>query len=95
MNKDIRAAMLGDHEAEKKPIWKSGESVVFRDYTDGTGSANIERWAAWVCPVCGWFVGEQYIPAFAKLRPHNQKKCNFCSQCGQKIDWKSVEEEQP
>lgn len=45
------------------------------------------------CPTCGWFVGEQFIPSFAKHKPHNQKKCNFCSQCGQRIDWQGVETE--
>lgn len=39
------------------------------------------------CPVCGWFVGEQ-VDVFG--RKHNQMKKNFCSRCGQRIDWEGV-----
>lgn len=66
----------------KKPIFKQGKSGKFVDYADGTGEYKIDKWADWVCPECGWFVGEQYVP-----RRHNQHKCNFCSRCGQAIDW--------
>ena len=67
---------------KKKPLFKRGESVAFVEYADGTGGAEVNKWADWVCPECGWFVGEQYIP-----RRHNQRKSNFCSQCGCGIDW--------
>lgn len=66
----------------KKPIFKYGKSGSLVDYADGSGEYKVETWAEWVCPECGWFVGEQYIP-----RRHNQRKCNFCSRCGQAIDW--------
>lgn len=89
----LNAAPRHDTDIALKPIWESSESLVFSDYVDGTGSAELRRWAAWVCPTCGWFVGEQFIPSFAKHKPHNQKKCNFCSQCGQRIDWQGVETE--
>lgn len=89
----LNAAPRHDADIALKPVWKSSESLVFSDYVDGTGSAELRRWAAWVCPTCGWFVGEQFIPAFAKSKPHNQKKCNFCSQCGQRIDWQGAETE--
>ena len=88
----MNVAPRHDRDAALKPVWKSGESLVFSDYADGTGSAEMRRWAAWVCPTCGEFVGEQFIPTFAKNKPHNQHKCNFCSQCGQRIDWQGVEE---
>ena len=66
----------------KKPIFQHRESVVHYDYADGHGKSKVERYADWTCPVCGWFVGEQYVP-----RKHNQQKSNFCSRCGQAIDW--------
>lgn len=66
----------------KKPVWKKGRSVICKDYEDGHGEVEENKWADWVCPNCGWFVGEQYIP-----RRHNQKKSNYCSRCGQAIQW--------
>lgn len=70
----------------KKPIFKTGESIFFVDYADGGGEAKANKWADWVCPSCGWFVGEQYIP-----RRHNQQKSAYCTKCGQAIDWLSAE----
>lgn len=70
----------------QKPIFKTGESIFFLDYADGRGEAKTNKWADWVCPSCGWFVGEQYIP-----RRHNQQKSAFCAKCGQAIDWLGVE----
>ena len=66
----------------KKPVWKKGRSVICKDYADGHGKVEENKWADWVCPNCGWFVGEQYIP-----RRHNQQKSNYCSRCGQAIQW--------
>ena len=66
----------------KKPVWKKGRSVICKDYVDGHGEIEENKWANWVCPNCGWFVGEQYI-----RRRHNQQKSNYCSRCGQAIQW--------
>lgn len=71
------------------PIWKSGEDVVFQD-SDTSSKIDTKRWAACTCPECGAYVGEQYIPKFIKAKPYNQNKCNFCSNCGQAIDWSKV-----
>lgn len=71
-----------EKQKAKKPIWKQGSGIVHKDYADGHGETVEEKWADWVCPNCGWFVGEQYIP-----RRHNQRKSNHCSRCGQKINW--------
>ena len=72
-----------DPERKKgKPIFKHGESLVHVSYANGTGGFESHKWADWVCPECGWFVGEQYVP-----RRHNQSKSNFCSRCGCEIDW--------
>lgn len=72
----------------KKPIWKQEIGIVHKYYADGHGETVEEKWADWVCPNCGWFVGEQYIP-----RRHNQMKSNYCSRCGQKINWSENLEE--
>ncbi len=79
---------LAKSRLPKKPIFQSRESVAFYDYADGHGEAKVERYADWTCPVCGWFVGEQYVP-----RKHNQKKSKFCSRCGQAIDWSELNDE--
>lgn len=70
----------------KKPVFKRGESTMAVDYADGHGELKSEKWAEWVCPACGWSVGQQYIP-----RKQNQKKCKFCQECGQAIDWEEKE----
>ena len=90
-NKDVWHALKDAPtiEPEKKaPILKKGESVACVDYADGDGTILRKKWLDWVCPNCGWFVGEQYVP-----RRHNQSKSNFCSKCGQAIDWDAVEPE--
>ena len=74
--------LQGSEDPGKPPVWKNGESVIHVSRADGTGGFEKNKWADWTCPACGWFVGEQYIP-----RHHNQRKSNFCSHCGQKIDW--------
>lgn len=73
-----------DRNNSKRPVWKNGRSIIFKDYADGHGEAEENKWADWVCPECGWFVGEQYLP-----RQHNQSKCNFCPKCGQAIRWEN------
>lgn len=76
-----------ERQTPKRPVWKKGRSVICKDYADGHGEVEENKWADWVCPNCGWFVGEQYIP-----RRHNQQKSNYCSRCGQAIQWENLEE---
>lgn len=87
----MNCAKRSSAEEEKRPIWKEGNAVIHSVCANGKGETKINCWAAWVCPICGWFVGEQFIPHWAKNKANNQQKCNFCSRCGQKIDWKSIE----
>lgn len=71
-----------EKQIAKRPVWKKGRSIICKDYADGHGEVEENKWADWICPNCGWFVGEQYIP-----RRHNQQKSNYCSRCGQAIQW--------
>ena len=71
-----------EKQIAKRPVWKKGRSVICKEYADGQGEVEENKWGDWVCPNCGWFVGEQYIP-----RRHNQQKSNYCSRCGQAIQW--------
>lgn len=88
---DMNAAERSSADEALFPIWKSGSSVVHTDYANRPGTTNVKNWAAWVCPKCNSFVGEQFVPSWAPRKPHNQHKCNFCPCCGQRIDWRTVE----
>lgn len=74
-----------EKQIAKKPILKNGESGSFVDYEDGHGEYKVTKWQDWVCPICGWFVGQRYNRS--QNHPHDQRKCNYCNECGQKIDW--------
>ena len=82
--KEVDSRMEG-----KPPVFEERESTQAIDYADGSGEMKIIRYADWLCPVCGWFVGERYIP-----RMHSQQKSDFCSRCGQAIDWTKISREE-
>lgn len=72
-----------------KPILKNGENRGFVDYEDGHGEYKVTTWQDWVCPICGWFVGQRYNRS--QNHSHDQRKCNYCNECGQKLDWSDEE----
>lgn len=74
-----------EKQIPKKPILKNGESGSFVDYENGHGEYRVIKWQDWVCPICGWFVGQRYNRS--QNHSHDQRKCNYCNECGQKIDW--------
>ena len=76
----------GKHTWAKK---ENGESGSFVDYKDGHGEYKVTKWQDWVCPICGWFVGQRYNRS--QNHSHDQRKCNYCNECGQKIDWSDEE----
>ena len=78
-----------EKQIPKKPILKNGESGSFVDYKDGHGEYKVTKWQDWVCPICGWFVGQRYNRS--QNHSHDQRKCNYCNECGQKIDWSDVD----
>lgn len=78
-----------EKQIAKKPILKNGESGSFVDYEDGHGEYKVTKWQDWVCPICGWFVGQRYNRS--QNHSHDQRKCNYCNECGQKIDWSDKE----
>lgn len=78
-----------EKQTAKRPVLKNGESGMFVDYTDGHGEYKVAKWQDWVCPVCGWFVGQRYNAHRngSKPHPHDQRKSKYCNECGQKLDW--------
>ena len=78
-----------EKQIPKKPILKNGESGSFVDYEDGHGEYKVTEWQDWVCPICGWFVGQRYN--WSQNHSHDQRKCNYCNECGQKLDWSDVD----
>ena len=78
-----------EKQIPKKPILKNEESGSFGDYEDGHGKYKGTKWQDWVCPICGWFVGQGYNRS--QNDSHDQRKCNYCNECGQKIDWSDEE----
>ena len=78
-----------EKQIPKKPILKNGESRSFVDYEDGHGEYKVTEWQDWVCPICGWFVGQRYN--WSQNHSHYQRKCNYCNECGQKLDWSDVD----
>lgn len=71
------------------PTFEERESVMAVDYANGTGRIEKNKYADWMCPVCGWPVGEVYIP-----RMHSQQKSDYCRRCGQAIDWTKISREE-
>ena len=78
-----------EKQIPKKPILKNGESRSFVDYEDGHGEYKVTKWQDWVCPICGWFLGQRYN--WSQNYSHDQRKCNYCNECGQKLDWSDVD----
>ena len=78
-----------EKQIPKKPIIKSGESLVHINKGDKPHEWKLNKWCSWCCPVCGWFVGERYnrVRNDGSIHPHDQRKSNYCNECGQAIDW--------
>lgn len=78
-------------EALEKPIPKDRTEVIHLNKGDEPHEWREIKRQDWVCPVCGSFVGQGHN-AF-QIKPHDQKKCNYCNDCGQAINWEGVKEE--
>jgi hypothetical protein len=85
---DIAIAAI-EKQIPLKPVLKNGKSLIHAHYADGHGEFAIQKWQDWVCPVCGWFVGQRYnrFRSGREPHPHDQRKSDWCNECGQKIDW--------
>ena len=83
------AIVAMERRIPKKPFLKDGESIIHVNKGDEPHEWIKGKWQDWVCPVCGWFVGQRYnaVRNNGEVHPHDQRKSNFCNECGQAIDW--------
>ena len=79
------ARVTASRDEALPPVYEERISRSIACKVDGSAEFQAHPYADWFCPVCGWFFGEQYVP-----RKHNQQKSNYCSRCGQKIDWENA-----
>lgn len=80
-----------EKQIPKKPILKDRTEVIHLNKGDEPHEWREVKRQDWVCPVCGSFVGQGHN-AF-QIKPHDQKKCNYCNDCSQAINWEGTEEE--
>lgn len=83
------AIVAMERRIPKKPFLKDGESIIHVNKGDEPHEWIKGTWQDLVCPVCGWFVGQRYnaVRSNGEVHPHDQRKSNFCNECGQAIDW--------
>ncbi len=79
-----------EKQMPKKPILKSRTEVIHLNKGDAPHEWREVKRQDWVCPVCGCFVGQGHN-AF-QLKSHDQRKSNYCNECGQAINWEEVED---
>lgn len=82
---------LSERDEGKEPLLETKTSVAHVSYADGSGGFEKSTFTDWVCPTCGWFVGELYS-GFGRW--HIQGETSYCARCGQRIDWTKPEEEE-
>ena len=80
-----------DRDDGAEPILETKTGLHLELHSDGHGEFVQSTYTDWMCPNCGWFVGELYS-GFGKW--HIQDELSFCSRCGQKIDWSKPKEEE-
>ena len=85
------ACNMLDRDEGKAPILKESETLMHEYYSDGTGAWKASKKTSWMCPTCGWFVGELIS---GPGRWHVQGEKSYCSRCGQRIDWKKPTDEE-
>lgn len=86
-----KACDLSERDEGKAPIMKEYESLMHEYYSDGTGAWKASKKTSWMCPTCGWFVGELIS---GPGRWHVQCEKSYCTKCGQRIDWKKPTDEE-
>lgn len=84
-------ADFSERDIGKEPILESRRSAHHELMADGTGRFVTKEYEEWMCPTCGWFVGELYC---GHGMWHIQGEKSYCSSCGQLIDWSKPSDEE-
>lgn len=87
----VKEVDLLDRDTGKEPLLETKTGYSHVSYADGTGGFETNTFTDWVCPTCGWFVGELYS-GFGQW--HIQGETSYCARCGQRIDWSLPEKEE-
>ena len=87
----LKGIDLLDRDTGKEPVLETKSNVMHVSYTNGTSGFKETTFTDWMCPVCGWFVGELYS-GFGRW--HIQRETSYCARCGQKIDWTKPSDEE-
>lgn len=82
---------LSERDTGKEPLLETKTGYSHVSYADGHGEFQTNTFTDWVCPTCGWFVGELYS---GHGRWHIQSETTYCARCGQKIDWSLPKDEE-
>ena len=83
--------ILSERDKGAEPLLEEKTSFYDEVRADGTGGIKSSTHTDWMCPQCGWFVGELYS---GHGRWHIQQDVSFCARCGQRIDWTKPKEEE-
>lgn len=80
---------LKEKAEPKKPVLRSGVGRMHINKGNKPHEWKVTEWQDWCCPVCGWFVGERFnrYRNSGELHPHDQRKSDYCNECGQAIYW--------
>lgn len=80
-----------DRDTGAEPVLEEKTSICHEAHADGHGGFKEVKFLDWMCPQCGWFVGELYC---GSGRWHIQGQRSYCSKCGQAIDWSKPKAEE-
>lgn len=89
--KNIKSVDLLERDEGKEPILETRTSVYHVRRADGKSGFRSREYTDWMCPVCGWPVGELYS---GHGQWHIQYEKSYCARCGQRIDWTKPAEEE-
>ena len=86
-----KAVDVIDRDNGAEPLLEGHTSAWHEHHADGHGEFHTKTNLDWICPKCGWFVGELYC---GHGMWHIQQTSSYCARCGQKIDWTKPSDEE-
>ena len=84
---ELKTVPHTDADVGTAPVRRTKTATYHTLYANRRGAVKTKKYTAWLCPVCDWFVGSHRVTHGGEKR----KPCNFCTRCGQRIDWADIE----